>query len=162
MLEQAVSGFGLMKMLREGSGPRPMRPEEVRCGQFLDHACYYLPKREEELAFLRNAPSYEPEVESHDGPIPSLTELAARLASDGVEIAVARPYPARRGERIHPCRPRRCGRSTATPLRFRNGVSRKLEASTLAEEGAEPGATPILLTEPAASSGFCDGGTLDV
>ncbi len=40
--------------------------------------------------------------------------------------------------------------------------SRKLEASTLAEEGAEPGTTPILLTEPAASSGFCDGGTLDV
>ena len=67
MLEQAVSGFGLMKMLREGSGPRPMRPEEVRCGQFIDHACYYLPKREEELAFLRNAPSYEPEVESHEG-----------------------------------------------------------------------------------------------
>lgn len=89
VLEQAVSGFGLMKMLREGSGPRPMRPEEVRCGQFLDHACYYLPKREEELAFLRNAPSYEPEVESHDGPIPSLAELAARLAGDGVEIAVA-------------------------------------------------------------------------
>jgi ribosomal protein S12 methylthiotransferase accessory factor len=66
-----------------------MRPEEVRCGQFLDHACYYMPKREEELAFLRNAPSYEPEVESHDEPIPSLAELAARLAGDGVEIAVA-------------------------------------------------------------------------
>jgi hypothetical protein len=31
----------------------------------------------------------------------------------------------------------------------------------LAEEGAEPGTTPILLTEPAPSSGFCDGGTLD-
>jgi ribosomal protein S12 methylthiotransferase accessory factor len=89
VLEQAVSGFGLMRMLREGSGPRPMRPEEVRCGQFLDHACYYVPKREEELAFLRNAPSYEPEVESYDRPIPSLAELAARLAGDGVEIAVA-------------------------------------------------------------------------
>lgn len=89
VLEQAVSGFGLMKMLREGSGPRPMRPQEVRCGQFLDHACYYLPKREEELAFLLDAPNYEPGVDSHDGPTPSLSELAARLADDGVEITVA-------------------------------------------------------------------------
>ncbi len=93
LLEQAVSGLGMKKMLHDGSGPRPLRPEDVRCGQFLDHACFYLPDRPEELEFLRYAPLYVPDAGRQAEPISRLAELTARLAQDEIEVAVVNLAP---------------------------------------------------------------------
>lgn len=89
ILEQAVSGVSLTSMLRSGTGPRPLRPQDVRCGHFLDHACYYLPRRQKELAFLQNARCYDPKVGQRTRPVANLAELVARLTDDGMEVVVA-------------------------------------------------------------------------
>jgi ribosomal protein S12 methylthiotransferase accessory factor len=89
ILEQAVSGVSLANMLRGGTGPRPLRPQDIRRGHFLDHACYYLPPRQKELAFLQNARCYDPKVEQRTRPVANLAELVARLTDGGMEVVVA-------------------------------------------------------------------------
>lgn len=89
VLEQAASGIGLMKMLRDNTGPRPARPEDVQPGQFLDHACYYLRQREKELAFLHDAQSLEPAPRRQAAKARNLVELVSTLGDDGIQIALA-------------------------------------------------------------------------
>ncbi|HEX3915212.1 MAG TPA: TOMM precursor leader peptide-binding protein [Steroidobacteraceae bacterium] len=88
LLEQGMTGAGLRRMLRDGSGPRPRRPEEVRSGSFLDHAAYYLPHRPGAGDFLRTPLSDGVPLSSLDSRyrLPA-AELPDRLREAGIRVA---------------------------------------------------------------------------
>ena len=88
VLEQASSGLGLARMLHEESGPRPCLPQEVRRGQFIDHACYYLGPPSQHVAFLRHA-AYHPSVVDPSLPITGLDDLVERLDEQGLTVLLA-------------------------------------------------------------------------
>ncbi|WP_196053620.1 TOMM precursor leader peptide-binding protein [Paracoccus lichenicola] len=92
VLEQASSGLGLARMLHEGKGPRPRLARDVRQGQFIDHACYYLPPRPQQLAFLQQAARHDPAA-APPSPMAGLEDLVDRLYRQGLTVLIADVTP---------------------------------------------------------------------
>ncbi len=90
ILEQGYSGLSVRRQMKAGGRPIPQRPEQVRAGNFLDHALYYIPAaRAAACDFLRSGAAGGCSLSSMAEPSHlSLDACAKVLGAAGIRVAI--------------------------------------------------------------------------